>query len=83
MEFHGADTQAQTVSNAIMSTVTTLERPFALNKAILACCPGGILSMPGVYAGPAGAIMVGMLISRCAQGRHTCSATLSLCLARS
>ncbi|GAN53902.1 alcohol dehydrogenase GroES domain-containing protein [Tanticharoenia sakaeratensis NBRC 103193] len=64
MESHGADTQAQKISSAIMSAVTTLERPFALNQAILACRPGGILSMPGVYAGPAGPIMVGVLMNK-------------------
>ncbi len=54
MESHGADTLAQKVSSAVMAATTSMERPFALNQAMLACRPGGNVSMPGVYAGPAG-----------------------------
>jgi len=64
MESHGADTTAQKISSAVLSAVTSIERPFALNQAILACRPGGIVSMPGVYAGPAGPIMVGPLMNK-------------------
>jgi len=64
MEAHGADTSVQKVSSAILSTVTTMERPFALNQAILACRPAGIVSMPGVYAGPVSPVMVGILMNK-------------------
>ncbi|MDJ0389309.1 zinc-dependent alcohol dehydrogenase [Roseomonas sp. E05] len=49
MESHGADTLAQSVTSNVMSHTISMERPFALNQAILACRPGGIVSVPGVY----------------------------------
>ena len=64
MESHGADTLAQKVSSAIMAATTSMERPFALNQAMLACRPGGNVSMPGVYAGPAGPVMLGLLMNK-------------------
>ena len=64
MEAHGADTLAQKVSSAIMAATTSMERPFALNQALLACRPGGNVSMPGVYAGPAGPVMLGLLMNK-------------------
>ncbi len=64
MEAHGADTLAQKVSSAVMSATVSLERPFALNQAILACRPGGIVSMPGVYAGAVGPIALGVLMNK-------------------
>ncbi len=65
MESHGADTLAQKVSSAVMAAATSMERPFALNQALLACRPGGNVSMPGVYAGPAGPVMLGLLMNKC------------------
>ena len=41
-----------------------MERPFALNQAILACRPGGIVSMPGVFAGPVGPVALGVLMNK-------------------
>ena len=64
MEAHGADTLAQKVSSAVMSATVSLERPFALNQAILACRPGGIVSMPGVYGGSVGPIALGVLMNK-------------------
>lgn len=64
MEAHGADTLAQKVSSAVMAVTTSMERPFALNQAMLACRPGGNVSMPGVYAGPAGPVMLGLLMNK-------------------
>ena len=64
MESHGADTMAQKVSSAVMSATVSMERPFALNQALLACRPGGIVSMPGVYAGMAGPIGMGLLMNK-------------------
>lgn len=63
MEAHGADTMMQKIGSAVLSA-TTLERPFALNQAILGCRPGGIVSMPGVYAGALGPVMIGALMNK-------------------
>ncbi len=64
MESHGADTTLQKVSSAIMEHTVSLERPFALNQAILACRPGGNVSMPGVFAGPVGPVALGILMNK-------------------
>jgi threonine dehydrogenase-like Zn-dependent dehydrogenase len=64
MEAHGADTIAQKVSSAVMAATVSMERPFALNQALLACRPGGVVSMPGVFAGPAGPVMLGLLMNK-------------------
>jgi threonine dehydrogenase-like Zn-dependent dehydrogenase len=64
MEAHGADTIAQKVSSAVMSATVSMERPFAINQAILACRPGGTVSMPGVYAGPVGPFALGILMNK-------------------
>ncbi len=63
MESHGATT-AQSIASTVMSHTTALERPFALNQAILACRPGGIVSMPGVFAGQVGPIAMGALMQK-------------------
>jgi len=64
MESHGADTLAQKVSSAVMAATVSMERPFAINQAILACRPGGTVSMPGVYAGPVGPFALGILMNK-------------------
>lgn len=64
MESHGADTMAQKVSSAVMAATVSMERPFALNQAILACRPGGVVSMPGVFAGPVGPVVLGVLMNK-------------------
>jgi threonine dehydrogenase-like Zn-dependent dehydrogenase len=64
MEAHGADTMAQKVSSAVMAATVSMERPFAINQAILACRPGGTVSMPGVYAGPVGPFALGILMNK-------------------
>ncbi|MBB3949446.1 zinc-dependent alcohol dehydrogenase [Aureimonas jatrophae] len=64
MESHGADTLAQKVSSAVMSATVSMERPFAFNQAVIACRPGGVVSMPGVYAGPVGPVMMGVLMNK-------------------
>ena len=63
MESHGATT-AQSIVSAVMAHTVSFERPFALNQAILACRPGGIVSMPGVFAGQAGPIAMGALMQK-------------------
>ncbi|KQT44617.1 alcohol dehydrogenase [Aureimonas sp. Leaf454] len=64
MEAHGADTMAQKVSSAVMAATVSMERPFAFNQAVLACRPGGTVSMPGVYAGPNGPVALGVLMNK-------------------
>ncbi|HEY0290727.1 MAG TPA: zinc-dependent alcohol dehydrogenase [Hansschlegelia sp.] len=64
MEAHGADTLAQKVSSAVMAATSSMARPFALNQAILACRPGGVVSMPGVFAGQAGPVALGVLMNK-------------------
>jgi threonine dehydrogenase-like Zn-dependent dehydrogenase len=64
MEAHGADTVAQKVSSAVMAATVSMERPFAFNQAVLACRPGGTVSMPGVYAGPSGPVALGILMNK-------------------
>ena len=64
MEAHGADTLAQKVSSAVMAATVSMERPFAFNQAVLACRPGGNVSMPGVYAGPVGPVALGVLMNK-------------------
>ncbi|MGI4944244.1 MAG: zinc-dependent alcohol dehydrogenase [Janthinobacterium lividum] len=63
MESHGATT-AQSIVSSVMAHTVSFERPFALNQAILACRPGGIVSMPGVYAGQVGPIALGALMQK-------------------
>ena len=64
MEAHGADTLAQKVSSAVLAATVSMERPFAFNQAVLACRPGGTVSMPGVYAGPVGPVALGVLMNK-------------------
>ena len=63
MESHGASTVAGAISS-VMSHTVSLERPFALNQAIMACRPGGIVSLPGVFAGPTGPINMGAFMQK-------------------
>ena len=63
LESHGATT-AQSIISTVMSHTVSLERPFALNQAILACRPGGIVSVPGVFAGPTGPINMGAFMQK-------------------
>ncbi len=51
MESHGAETTLQRVASAVQSRISSTDRPYALNDAILCCRPGGIVSVPGVYIG--------------------------------
>ncbi|MFT8243537.1 zinc-dependent alcohol dehydrogenase [Roseomonas sp. BN140053] len=64
LESHGADTLIQKVASSVMSHTVSLERPFALNQAILACRPGGIVSMPGVFAGQVGPVALGAFMQK-------------------
>lgn len=64
MESHGADTLAQKLSSAVMAATVSMERPFAINQAIIACRPGGIVSTPGVFAGMVGPVALGALMNK-------------------
>lgn len=58
MESHGAGG----VLEGLQTHLTNMERPYALQQAILACRPGGVVSLPGVFTGamvptPLGAVV--------------------------
>ena len=40
------------VLSAVQETLTSTQRPYALEQAVQAVRPSGIVSVPGVYAGP-------------------------------
>ena len=64
MESHGANSFVERAAAAVQSTVSAIERPYALNECIMACRPGGIVSVPGVYVGPVGPIMMGSFMNK-------------------
>jgi threonine dehydrogenase-like Zn-dependent dehydrogenase len=47
MESHGAGGVMETLQTGL----TAIERPYALQQAIMACRPGGTVSLPGVFVG--------------------------------
>lgn len=51
MESMGSETTMQKMTSAVQSALSSSDRPYALNDAILCCRPGGIVSVPGVYIG--------------------------------
>ena len=57
LESHGAGG----VVESLKSGLTSMERPYALEQAIIACRPGGTVSQPGVFVGnvtvPMGALI--------------------------
>jgi threonine dehydrogenase-like Zn-dependent dehydrogenase len=64
LESHGANSLVERAAAAVQSTVSAIERPYALNEAIMACRPGGIVSVPGVYIGPVGPVMMGAFMNK-------------------
>jgi threonine dehydrogenase-like Zn-dependent dehydrogenase len=60
MESHGAGGMMETMQTKLTST----ERPYALNQAILACRPGGTVSLPGVFVGPAVPAPLGAFVGK-------------------
>ena len=64
LEAHGAEGIIEKVGSAVKSVLTASERTYALNEAIMACRPGGILSIPGVYAGNVGPVAMGALMNK-------------------
>lgn len=67
MESHGTGGFVEIVQ----SNLTSLERPYALEQAIIACRPGGTISQPGVFVGsvnvPMGAFVGKSLTMRTGQ----------------
>ncbi len=51
MEAHGAH-GLMGVLSTVQETLTSMQRPYALEQMVIAVRPGGIISVPGVYAGP-------------------------------
>jgi threonine dehydrogenase-like Zn-dependent dehydrogenase len=60
MESHGAGGMMETMQTKLTST----ERPYALSQAILACRPGGTVSLPGVFVGPAVPTPLGAFVGK-------------------
>lgn len=48
MESHGSGSLIEKVQETVAGK---MERPYALNEAIVACRPGGTISLPGVFVG--------------------------------
>ena len=51
MEAHGSHGMMGVIS-AVQETLTSMQRPYALEQMVIAVRPGGTISVPGVYAGP-------------------------------
>jgi threonine dehydrogenase-like Zn-dependent dehydrogenase len=60
MESHGAGG----VMEGLQTKLTSTERPYALSQAILACRPGGTVSLPGVFVGPAVPAPLGAFVGK-------------------
>ena len=60
MESHGE----MGVLDRVTSALSAVERPMALNEAILACRPGGIVSLPGVFGGAVGPVQMGAYMQK-------------------
>ena len=61
MESHGSP---ETLLEKAENLVSSMERPFALNQAIIACRPGGIVSLAGVFVGPVPGVMMGAYMNK-------------------
>lgn len=59
MESHGAGGVIET----LQTDLTALERPYALQQALMACRPGGTVSLPGVFIG-AVTVPMGMFVGK-------------------
>lgn len=60
MESHGTGGVMETLQTKMTST----ERPYALSQAILACRPGGTVSLPGVFIGSAVPVPMGAVVGK-------------------
>jgi threonine dehydrogenase-like Zn-dependent dehydrogenase len=48
----------------LQTKLSSTERPYALSQAILACRPGGTVSLPGVFIGPAVPAPLGAFVGK-------------------
>lgn len=64
LESHGAQGTMERVASAVKETLTSSERTYSLNEAILACRPAGIVSVPGVYGGEVGPVAMGAFMNK-------------------
>jgi threonine dehydrogenase-like Zn-dependent dehydrogenase len=51
LESHGEGAGIAGVVETLQTKLTSTERPYAFQQAILACRPGGTVSLPGVFIG--------------------------------
>lgn len=49
---------------SMQTKLTATERPYALSQAILACRPGGVVSLPGVFVGAAVSAPMGAFVGK-------------------
>jgi threonine dehydrogenase-like Zn-dependent dehydrogenase len=59
MESHGAGGVVET----LQTDLTAMERPYALQQALMACRPGGTVSLPGVFVGSV-SVPMGMFVGK-------------------
>lgn len=64
LESHGAQGTMERVTSAVKSKLTSSERTYSLNEAIMACRPAGIVSVPGVYGGNVGPVAMGAFMNK-------------------
>lgn len=71
LESHSEGRGFSGAMEAVQSALTSTERPYAFQQAVLACRPGGIVSLPGVFLGnvtaPMGAFVAKGLTLRTGQ----------------
>ncbi|WP_309628358.1 zinc-dependent alcohol dehydrogenase [Brevundimonas sp.] len=60
LESHGSGGMLEKVQETVAGK---MERPYALNQAIIACRPGGTISLPGVFVGPV-PVMMGAVVGK-------------------
>ena len=59
MESHGTESMMQRVMSSVQEKTVSQERPYALDEAIIACRPCGIVSLPGVFVGQVSGVAMG------------------------
>ena len=64
LEAHGPNRALDMVDRVMTGLKLETDRPHALREAMLACRPGGVLSVPGVYGGLLNAIPFGALMNK-------------------
>jgi threonine dehydrogenase-like Zn-dependent dehydrogenase len=52
LESHGESGGIAGMMETLQTKLTSTERPYAFQQAVLACRPGGTISLPGVFIGP-------------------------------